>query len=141
MHCQKAVHFVKFIQKYAYLKTPGRFKEKYLYFSLVSALTFPNHRQDKFFLGCTLASVSCRLTSPFQELASHSGAFSNRLLRTHIFPVYFHSIDYRRDRCDLVRLPQTPQEGRGISKERGETIRTIYAYGGVICGMSAGKCA
>lgn len=36
----------------------SRSKEKYSCFSVVCALTFHSHRDDKFFPGCTLATVT-----------------------------------------------------------------------------------
>lgn len=128
-----AVYSVKWTHNSVIL-TSSRSTGNYSYFSVVCALTFHSHGDDKFLPGCTLATV----TFPgFSFALSAAAACFGHLWQTRTCTVLFHSVRYSGEWCDRVGLPQTAQEGRGISKEQIENARTSITYRVVGCCVRA----
>lgn len=92
-------------------------------FSVVSVLTFQSHQDDNLFPGCTLASVTIPAVSFIRSV--FPTWFGHFFCDKHVdLEFIFYSVRYYRVWSDRVGLPQIVQGGRGISKERTDSLRT-----------------
>lgn len=118
--CPTAVYFAKSRHNQVNL-TSSRLKGNYSCFSVVSVLTFHSHRDDKFFPGCTLATV---ISPGFSLALSASAACFRHLWQTRKCRCFFS----RRQVITKLLRPRTFTSNspgrRGISREQIASERT-----------------